>query len=62
MSPIRLTAADAKRLQRQCGTSPYLQAREIVQKALRPLWGRLDAKHRTKLVEMLEDGITKTGG
>ena len=52
--PVRVTAADAQRLQRQCGVSPYLQAREIVVKALRPLWGRLDEAHRRKLLAMLE--------
>ena len=54
MTPVRVSAADAKRLQRQCGTSPYLQAREIVTKALRPLWGRLDKAHRAKLIALLE--------
>ena len=53
--PVRVTAAGAKLLQRQSGVSPYLQAREIVVKALRPLWSRLDAKHRRKLLEMLEE-------
>lgn len=53
--PVRMTGAQAQRLQRQCGTSPYLQAREIVTKALRPLWVRLDAKHRAMLLRVLEE-------